>query len=205
MSATPDASKVPDTSDAAAKQHAAETRLVEATAEPTHTRPPRPQLDPEVVARAQFEVLARQRFLLALIAGLAACTVGAVVWAGIAYATEYEIGWIAIGIGFLVGITVQFSGHAVTPVFGWLGAGLSCLSVVLGKYFAVIALIAVSADVSYLEVMRQFSVADIAGALVESFSPIDLLFYGIAIWQGYKLAFEDVDQAVREHLQAEAG
>lgn len=70
-------------------------------------------------------------------AGIAG-VVGAAVWAGIAYAFHIEIGWIAWGIGALVGLgaAVGAAGNADTRT-GTLAAVIAVASIVGGKYAAV--------------------------------------------------------------------
>lgn len=50
-------------------------------------------------------------FLRWLIGGLIGGLVGVAIWVGIGYATHYEVGWIAWGIGFLVGAGVRYGAH----------------------------------------------------------------------------------------------
>jgi hypothetical protein len=46
-----------------------------------------------------------------LIGGLIGGAIGGFVWALISYLTNYEVGWIAWGVGFLVGLGVRFADH----------------------------------------------------------------------------------------------
>lgn len=72
--------------------------------------------------------------------GLAAGAVGAAVWAGVVAVFNYEIGWIAWGIGALVGYAVAFgnSDKQRSPATaGALAVGITVLSIVAGKYAAV--------------------------------------------------------------------
>lgn len=74
----------------------------------------------------------------AVLFGVVAALVGAAAWGGIAYVTNYEIGWIAWGIGLLVGFAVMFGcGSQAGPTSGILAVVLTCLSIVGGKYAAV--------------------------------------------------------------------
>jgi len=93
--------------------------------------------------------------ILALIAGV----VGAAVWAGIAYGTGFEIGWIAWGIGALVGFAmgmgVGTSGNAATGV---AAAVIALVAIAGGKFLAVELMIASELDEAALvdEVDREF-------------------------------------------------
>jgi len=157
-------------------------------------------IDPEEIQRLEFEVRGRQRLLLGAVAGAIAAAVGAAVWAGIVYYAQMEIAWIAIGIGFLVGFAVRTAGRGVTPKFGILGALLSLLSVVCGKYFAIIAFVAQEMDQGIVETMGLFGPAELLEIFKETFSFFDLLFYGIAVYMGYNLGFRDLREATAELL-----
>jgi len=52
-----------------------------------------------------------------ILGGLAGGLVGAGIWAGIAYMTDYEIGWIAWGVGALVGFGVRALGSSEMATF----------------------------------------------------------------------------------------
>jgi hypothetical protein len=66
---------------------------------------------------------------------LVAGAIGAGIWAVIAYFTGFELGWIAWGVGLLVGVGVAIGnkGEGSVPA-GVLAAVLAILSVVGGKY-----------------------------------------------------------------------
>lgn len=76
----------------------------------------------------------------AVIAGVIGGAIGAVVWAVVAGITGYEVGWIAWGIGGVVGYAVAFGNRdgsiAPTPA-GVVAVVLSVLSIVAGKYLTV--------------------------------------------------------------------
>lgn len=72
--------------------------------------------------------------------GLAAGAVGAAVWAGVVAVTNYEIGWIAWGVGGLVGYAVAFGNankQRSPTAAGALAVGITVLAIAAGKYAAV--------------------------------------------------------------------
>lgn len=71
-----------------------------------------------------------------MIAGFAAGAVGAAVWAAIVHFANAEIGYVAWGVGILVGVAVAATGRNSTPA--GIGAVLiTILALVAGKYAAV--------------------------------------------------------------------
>lgn len=74
----------------------------------------------------------------AFIGGAIGGLVGAAVWAAVAFFFQYEIGWIAWGIGILVGFGVAVGNRGQTSrVAGFLAGALAVLSIAVGKYAAV--------------------------------------------------------------------
>lgn len=73
--------------------------------------------------------------LNAIAGGVIAGAIGAAVWAVIARVTGMEIGWIAWGVGLLVGLGVVMGNKGEgSPVVGVAAAVIAALAVVAGKY-----------------------------------------------------------------------
>lgn len=105
------------------------------------------------------------------IGGVVGGAVGAAVWAGIAYGLHVEIGWIAWGIGFLVGVGVAtLSGSQAGLLTGLMAAVIALASVAGGKYAAVSMVVddyAKSALKQQTNVTGEDAILVFAGQLVE--------------------------------------
>ena len=77
-------------------------------------------------------------FLRMALYGIGAGLFAAILWGAFSYATGRELGWIAWGVGVLVGLAIRF---AAEDVVGWmpgiLAVGIALLSILCGKYLAV--------------------------------------------------------------------
>ena len=124
----------------------------------------------------------------ALLAGLLAALAGAAAWALVTDITKYQIGWMAVGVGFLVGFAVRKFGRGTTPVFGAIGAVFALLGCLAGNLFAVVGMVAIENSVGFFEVLSKIPLSAMPEIMIESFSPMDVLFYGIAVFEGYKVA-----------------
>ena len=137
------------------------------------------------------EQCATQSFPLALAGGLIAAAVGAVAWTLIPVATSYQIGWMAIAVGLLVGGTVRMLGRGIDKSFSCLGATLTIFGCLLGNLLSVCTLVAgqqgLSTPAVLAHVCRNPSL--IPAAMIATFRSMDLLFYGIALYEGYRLSF----------------
>jgi hypothetical protein len=72
-----------------------------------------------------------------IIGGVLGGFVGAVIWAGISCFTGYEIGWIAWGVGGLVGLGCAWGSQGSGRALGVAAVVITLLSIVAGKYAAV--------------------------------------------------------------------
>ncbi|NNL84028.1 MAG: hypothetical protein HKP27_00160 [Myxococcales bacterium] len=127
-------------------------------------------------------------------AGACASVVGAAAWAGVTLATGYQIGWMAIGVGFLVGFAIRIVGKGLDGIYGVLGAALSLLGCLAGNFFAVCGILAQQEGLPFLELVGGLDFAAAKELMIATFSPMDLLFYGIAVYEGYQLSFREVTE-----------
>jgi hypothetical protein len=147
----------------------------------------------EHVIRAKIENLKLEQNLgLGIIGGSIGGFIGAVAWASITYLTEYQIGLLAIGVGFLVGYGVSKLGKGIDKIFGLTGAIIALVSVVLGNFLASLGFLAKAVEVGYLDVLLGFNYALTFELMKETFSVMDLLFYAIAVYEGYRFSFRKI-------------
>ncbi len=141
-------------------------------------------------------LLSHQDFNYAVIGGLASVLISAIIWAVITVVTQYQIGFMAIGVGFVVGYAVQFFGAGIDQKFGILGAVLSLFGCILGNLFSQVGFIANEHALGYFETLTYLNFGLIVEIFTESFSPMDLVFYGIAIYEGYKFSFRRITDEI---------
>ena len=145
-----------------------------------------------------------QKLLRGSLAGFAAAVVGAVIWAAISLATNYQIGWMAVGIGLMVGFAIRYAGKGIDKIFGIVGALLALLGCVLGNILTVIGLVANSAELTYFDTLTMLDYSMLPYLMKETFNPIDVLFYGIAIYEGYKFSIRRLtEQEILENAGKE--
>ena len=140
-----------------------------------------------------FSVLyAQQNLPMGILAGLITSIGSAVAWAAITVAMEYQIGWLAIAVGFIVGYAVRIGGKGISKIFGIVGASLAIIAVLGGNFLSIIGFIANEHNFGYFDVLRSFPYSETFVVMKETFSPIDILFYGLALWEGYRFSFRQI-------------
>lgn len=129
-----------------------------------------------------------------LLGGALAAFAGAVLWATVTALTHFQIGWMAVGVGALVGLGVRFFGHGTDFRFGFAGAALALLGCLFGNLLAYASLGAHGAGVPLPAVLMGmlFEPKLVADFMVDGFGPMDFLFYALALGTGYKCSFSNV-------------
>lgn len=150
------------------------------------------ELDPAQALYLRQTLEAEQSLGLGIAAGAVASLAGAAAWAAVTVATGWQIGFMAIGVGLLVGYAVRLAGKGVTAPFGVAGAALALLGCALGNLLAVTAMVAQHQGVAFLDALSQLTPQLARELMVASFQPMDLLFYGTGLYEGYRLSFREV-------------
>ena len=153
-----------------------------------------PQIDRAQLQFALEQLRSQQNLLGGGLAGLAAAAVAAAVWAGLTLATGYQMGWMAVGVGFLVGFAIRIFGKGIDSVFGFVGATLALLGCAAGNLLAVCGMVAEQEGMAFMEVLSRLNPGVIQELMVATFGPMDLLFYGIAVYEGYQLSFRQLTE-----------
>ena len=157
------------------------------------------EIDQMKLDRHMQEMRDNQNLAMGVLGGIGAAALGAWVWAMVTYYTDYQIGWMAIGVGFLVGYSVRQFGKGVDTSFGVIGAVFSLAGCLAGNLLTICVFIAKEEGVEVTAVLSQLDFDTVVEMLVETFNPMDLLFYGFALYYGYKYSFYQVtDEKLRE-------
>lgn len=135
-----------------------------------------------------------QNFQMALFSGILVGLIGAILWGMITVSTGYQIGYMAIAIGAGVGFTMRYFGKGVDQIFGISGAIIAVLSCALGNVLSIVGFAAEYENLSYFDALAQIDYAVLFQIMGESFSFMDVIFYGIAAYEGYKFAFRAFTQ-----------
>lgn len=145
----------------------------------------------EVRYRARLRQLESEQNLLAgALAGGIAATIGAVAWAMITVVTSYQIGWMAVGVGFLVGYAVRMLGKGVTPVYGIVAAVLAVLGCLSGNVLTTCLLLSREEELPLSAILLKLDPSIIRELLLATWQPIDLLFYALTVYVAYQYAFQ---------------
>lgn len=142
-----------------------------------------------------------QNLARGLAASVVAATLGAVIWAAFSMLTGgYRVGFMAIGIGYLVGYTMRWFGKGIDQVFGIVAALCALLGCVLGNLMALCGAMALETGVPLLDVLTYLNIEMLVRLLTITFRPLDVLFYALALFEGYRLAFRRLSEVEQQRL-----
>lgn len=142
------------------------------------------QLDPTVYEKLKLD----QNFFRAVVFGFIASIAGAVIWALISVTTGYQIGYMALGVGALVGYTIRFLGKGFEINFAILGALASLFGCLLGNLLSVVGFVSKDYGIGFWQICGTLNMGAIIEIMIGTFQFMDVLFYGIAIYEGFRFA-----------------
>ena len=135
---------------------------------------------------AEGDPLPEKRLFIAGLAGLVAAIVGAIAWAIVTVSTKYQIAFMAIAVGALVGFALRIGNGG--KAFGILGAFLALFGCVLGNYFSIIAFAAAEKQVGFFTILNNADPAKMLDVMWDDFLSASVLFYAIAVYEGYRFS-----------------
>ena len=89
---------------------------------------------------------------------------------------------------------VRLAGKGIDKAFGFLGATLALAGCVAGNLLTGCWYLAQSVGAEFVDVLAGLTPTLAAEILKATFSPMDLLFYGFAVYEGYRLSFRQVTE-----------
>ena len=166
------------------------------------TVPNQPQEVPAIrpqpeITQQQFEMALQQKqdnqnLGLGILGGAVGAAVGAALWALITGLTNFQIGFMAVGVGFLTGYGVRRLGQGVDTIFGIVGAVLSLVGCLTGNLLVTCIAESKATGISVFEVLTQLTPSVYVEYLKQTFSVIDLIFYAIAVYEGFRFSIARV-------------
>lgn len=161
--------------------------------------PPRKRSDPAItlcpdcVAAVEQHYAAETegaRMVPAIALGLLASLAAAAVWYGAVILTKYQLGVIAVGVGWLVAYAVMFgAGKKRGGALPYVSVGISLIGMVIAQYLIVQHYAVKALADEGITGVRLLPVGLSINLIYESLKadPLTLLFWIIALWQAFVL------------------
>ncbi|MBT31391.1 MAG: hypothetical protein CMO01_17185 [Thalassobius sp.] len=137
---------------------------------------------------------AEQNLVNGIIAGILVGLLGATVWCLVTVSTGFQIGYMAVAIGAGVGFGIRYFGKGIDQIFGIIGAAIALFSCLIGNFLCIVSYMADAEGYSFFETLLYFDYYYLPDVMIETFSPMDVVFYGIALYEGYKFSFRAITE-----------
>ncbi len=138
--------------------------------------------------RLAESLIAEQNFVNGLAAAVVASIAGAIAWGAISMATGYMIGWVAIGLGVLVGYGMQMFGKGLTAKYSAVAAVLAVVGCLGGNLAAAVMFEVKNYGASVGEVFSTLTMRDIIAFYTETLEIMDLVFWLLAVGAAWQFA-----------------
>jgi len=119
--------------------------------------------------------------LIGVIAGILASLIGTILYALYPFLFGIQINFLAIGVGFIIGIAINKFAGGRSPMLGVVGAFLSLISLVAGDVLSAIAIYSYQNSVSFFGMLSRLNLSSIAELLPQIIGIENVLFYIPAI------------------------
>lgn len=134
----------------------------------------------------ETESVPEKKLFLGGLAGLAAAIIGAIAWAIVTVSTKYQIGFMAVAVGALVGFALRIGNGG--KAFGILGAFLALFGCVLGNYFSIIPFASAERHIGFFTMLNDADLTKVVDLMWDDFLSTSVLFYAIAVYEGYRFS-----------------
>lgn len=138
-------------------------------------------------------IQSRENFTRAFLSGTATAIVCILLWAFITYVTNYQIGYMATAVGYLIGFVTNITGQGVSKKFQIFAGALSILSCLLGNLAVVFIQLYFRNDYSYEYILDIFDFEFLISTYLQTIQFMDFLFYALACYGGYKYSVANLE------------
>ncbi len=133
-------------------------------------------------------LIGEQNFVMGLAAAVVATLAGALGWGAISVATGYMIGWVAIGLGVLVGYGMQVFGRGLTAKYSAVAAILSVIGCLGGNLAAQVMFEMKLTGLPVGDIVSGLTIDDLIAFYTETLEAMDLVFWLLAVGAAWSFA-----------------
>lgn len=146
------------------------------------------------------DLVLSQNLSAAIIFGTIASVLSAILWTVFTLVTGFQLGIMALAVGAIVGFTVRFTGKGISKKFGVIGALLSLIGCLLGNILSLTQLVAVYNNLNFWDLLFSLNLKTMFLMLVDWFDPVDIVFYSIAVYEGFRFSLVQITEKKMKEL-----
>ncbi len=143
------------------------------------------------------KLISEQNFAAAVIVGAVATILAAAAYGIIVATWAFSYGFVAAGVGIVIGLSMQFLGRGISMKFAVVAMVYAITGCVLGNLFRVIIELAQANATSPIDVLRNNSLSVLAEWSVSDVSFVDLVYWFVAVFCAVFLAKRPLSRSER--------
>jgi hypothetical protein len=143
------------------------------------------------------KLISEQNFVAAVIVGAVATLLAAAAYGIIVATWAFSYGFVAAGVGIVIGLSMQFLGRGISMKFAVVATVYAITGCVLGNLFRVIIELAQSNATSPIDVLQNNSLSVLAEWSVSDVSFVDLVYWFVAVFCAVFLAKRPLSRSDR--------
>lgn len=143
-----------------------------------------------------------QSFIYALAGGIIAALAAAIGWSFAADLFSIPAIYLSLGVGILVGLAIRYFGAGMHWLFGVLGGILTLAGCLFGSYLIHEGMVDRLSEIGLKQVLSLIRPELMINTLLDSYLPLDLVFYGLSVALGYLLSLRRIRAKKRIRLDS---
>ena len=166
--------------------------------EPDMEAAPKVELDPLKLQHYIDLRRSQQQLPFATLAGFIGALIGSAVWLGFTVAANTQIGWMALGVGLIVGAMVRHTGQGFDRIFGVMAATAALAGCAIGTLLAGCWLLSVESEqLFFADLVLSLTPGLVTGILRAMLSTPNLVFGGVAVIGAYWISVRRIRRRER--------
>jgi hypothetical protein len=135
------------------------------------------------------EAYGKAKFGLSSIIAPITSLLAASIWAFISYVGNAQIGYVAVGIGIIVGGTIKILCNPVGKSFAITAMIYSFIGVLLGNLWTIGLFATEGTGLSFFQLINGMDYGEAFKYHIENFDGYDIAFYGLSVGAAFRLSY----------------
>lgn len=146
-------------------------------------------------------IKSQQNIKWAFLAWTITMLLASIIWATITVKTWYQIWYMSLGLGAAIWFSISFFWKGLDQIYGIIWAILALIWVILWNILSFIGFVSIEEWISLFETFKLIDFRYLPEILMDTFVPMDLIFYWLATVVWFQLSFRKITE---EELQKHA-
>jgi hypothetical protein len=139
-------------------------------------------------------IKSEQNIKNAIIAWFITMLICSIIWATITVLSGYQIGYMSLGLGAAIWFMVSIFGKGIDQIYGVIWWILALIWTLLWNFLSIIWFVSKDDWISILEAINIIDFSYLPQIIMQSFVPMDLIFYWLAMVVWFQLSFRKISE-----------